>query len=148
VAEAFAHTREQTILASSRSLAGTQHPTFHYDVRGRSEVTVTDLGSDKGRGRLTLPADATYLVMRGSLTGGIVGEIGAGMKHRTLSLRPGGYAVRGRARDALLEGLVAVVANRETVVDPDRPERVEIIPIRRHDFEEERHTMGSGPHQG
>ena len=29
VAEAFAYTREQTILASSRTLAGTQHPTFH-----------------------------------------------------------------------------------------------------------------------
>jgi hypothetical protein len=119
VAEAFAYTREQTILASSRSLAGTQHPTFHYDLRGRAEVTLTDLGSDKGRGRLTLPADATYLVMRGSLTGGVVGEIGAGVKRRTLSLRPGTYAVRGRARDALLEGTVAVTANRETVVDAD-----------------------------
>jgi hypothetical protein len=120
VTEAFAHTRAQTILASSRSLAGTQHPTFYYDLRGRSEVALTDLGSDEGRGRLTLPAGATYLVMRGSLTGGVVGEIGANIKHRTLSLRPGTYAVRGRGRDALLEGLVEVVANRETVVDPDK----------------------------
>jgi hypothetical protein len=119
VAEAFAYTREQTILASSRSLAGTQHPTFHYDLRGRSDVTLTDLGSDKGRGRLTLPDNATYLVMRGALGGGVVGEIGAGVKRRTLSLRPGTYAVRGRARDALLEGTVTVAANRETVVDPD-----------------------------
>ncbi|HEX2690432.1 MAG TPA: caspase family protein, partial [Kofleriaceae bacterium] len=118
VAEAFAHTRTQTILASSRSLVGTQHPTFYYDIRGRSEVALTDLGSDKGRGRLMLPADATYLVMRGSLSGSVVGEIGADVKHRTLSLRPGTYAVRGRGRDALLEGLVEVVANRETVVDP------------------------------
>jgi hypothetical protein len=120
VAEAFAHTRTQTILASSRSLVGTQHPTFYYDIRGRSEVALTDLGSDKGRGRLMLPADATYLVMRGSLSGSVVGEIGADVKHRTLSLRPGTYAVRGRGRDALLEGLVEVVANRETVVDPNR----------------------------
>lgn len=118
VAEAFAYTREQTILASSRSLAGTQHPTFHYDLRGRSEVALSDLGSDRGRGQLTLPDAATYLVMRGALGGGVVGEIAAGVKRRTLSLRPGTYAVRGRARDALLEGLVVVAANRETVVDP------------------------------
>jgi hypothetical protein len=117
VAEAFAHTREQTILASSRSLGGTQHPTFHYDLRGRADVALTDLGAGKGRGRLTLPRDATYLVMRGSLTGTVVGEVGASAKRRTLSLAPGEYAVRGRGREVLLEGLVAVVAERETVVD-------------------------------
>jgi hypothetical protein len=124
VAEAFAYTREQTILASSRSLAGTQHPTFHYDLRGRADVALTELGTDRslGRlnGRLTLPANATYLVMRGSLTGAVVGEIAAGMPRRTLSLPPGNYAVRGRGRDALLEGVIAVAADRETVVDPDR----------------------------
>ncbi len=117
VAEAFSYTREQTILSSSRTVAGTQHPTFHYDLRGRNDVALADLGADKTRGRLTLPSGATYLVMRKEVGGAVVGEIVAAQPRRTLSLRPGTYGVRGRARDALLEGTVTVAANRETVVD-------------------------------
>jgi len=120
VAEAFGYTREQTILSSSRTLAGTQHPTFHYDLRGRNEVALADLGSDKTRGRLTVPDGASFLVMRREVGGAVVGEIATGQKHRTLSLRPGVYGVRGRARDALLEGTITVEANRVAVVDPDR----------------------------
>ncbi len=123
VAEAFTFTREQTILASSRTLAGTQHPTFHYDLRGRADVVLADLGSDKTRGRLTFPDNATYLVMRE--TGGVVGEIVTGAKQRTLSLPQGTYKVRGRARDALLEGKVTVVATRETIVQVAALERLE-----------------------
>lgn len=116
VAEAFGYTREQTILSSSRTLAGTQHPTFHYDLRGRNEVALADLGADRTRGQLTLPADATYLVMRTQVGGAVVGEIAAIQQRRTLSLRPGTYGVRGRARDALYEGVVTVEPDRETRV--------------------------------
>jgi len=114
VAEAFRYTREQTILASSRTLSGTQHPTFHYDLRGRADISLAAL-EGHGRGRLTVPDGATWLVVRGGDT--VVGEIVAGAKRRTLSLRPGAYMVRGRTREALLEGRVTVDADRETVVD-------------------------------
>ncbi len=124
VAEAFRYTRDQTILASSRTLGGTQHPTFHYDLRGRADITLSDLVADKSRGRLKLPEGATWLVVRGSATGNVVGEIGADARRRSLSLRPGTYLVRGRTRDALLEGTVAVAAGAETVVDAGRLERV------------------------
>jgi hypothetical protein len=120
VAEAFGYTREQTILASSRTLSGTQHPTFHYDLRGRADVTLTELGV-KGRGRLTLPNDATWLVIRSGAN--VVGEITAEGKRRSLSLRPGKYTVRGRTREALLEGSVTIEADRETVVDSTKLER-------------------------
>lgn len=120
VAEAFGYTREQTILASSRTLSGTQHPTFHYDLRGRADITLARL-SVGGRGRLTLPAEATWLVVRGGDT--VVGEIVVDAKRRTLSLRPGKYLVRGRTREALLEGTVIVEADRETTVDADKLDR-------------------------
>jgi hypothetical protein len=119
VAEAFSYTRDQTVLASSRTLAGTQHPTSHYDLRGRSDLALANLGT-KGRGRLTFPDNATWLVARGS---DVVGEIVTGAKRRTLSLRPGKYFVRGRTRDALLEGTVTVTGDLETRVDPDALER-------------------------
>lgn len=119
VAEAFAYTRDQTILASSRTLSGTQHPTFHYDLRGRADVALSNLGA-KGRGTLTVPDDATWLIARGS---DVVGEIVAGAKRRALSLRPGKYFVRGRTRDALLEGNVTVTADRDTRVEVASLER-------------------------
>ena len=116
VGEAFRYTREQTILASARTLTGVQHPTFHYDLRGRADLALADLASDKTRGTLKLPATASWLVVRDGGRGGIVGEIGADATRRTLSLRAGTYAVRGRTRDALLEGTVTVERGHETVV--------------------------------
>ncbi len=122
VGEAFRYTREQTILASSRTLGGTQHPTFHYDLRGRDDIALAELGNLKDRGQLALPEGATWLVMR-KAGAGVVGEIVAGARRRTLSLTPGGYVVRGRARDALLEGNAVVTAGRVTTIDGDQLER-------------------------
>ena len=118
IGEAFRYTRDQTILASARTVSGVQHPTFHYDLRGRADLALADLGSDKTRGKLTVPASASWLIVRDGGRGAIVGEIGADAARRTLSLRPGRYAVRGRTRDALLEGNVDVERGRDTVVDP------------------------------
>ncbi|HSN25771.1 MAG TPA: caspase family protein [Kofleriaceae bacterium] len=115
VAEAFRYTRDRTILASARTLSGVQHPTFHYDVRGRAELALADLTSDRTRGQLTLPAGATWLVARDG-DSEIAGEIASDATHRTLSLRAGRYLVRGRTRDALLEGTVTVATGRDTVV--------------------------------
>jgi len=113
VAEAFRYTRDRTILASARTLSGVQHPTFHYDVRGRAEFALADLATDATRGRLTLPAGATWLIAR---DGEVTGEIAVDATHRTLSLRAGRYLVRGRTRDALLEGTVTVSSGQETAV--------------------------------
>ena len=45
ISEAFAYTRDKTIVASSRTLGGTQHPTFHYDLRGRADLPLTTMAS-------------------------------------------------------------------------------------------------------
>jgi hypothetical protein len=115
VAEAFRYTRDRTILASARTLSGVQHPTFHYDVRGRAELALANLGEDRTRGQLTLPAGASWLVARAGESD-VVGEIAADATHRTLSLRAGRYLVRGRTRDALLEGTVTVSSGHDTAV--------------------------------
>jgi hypothetical protein len=125
VAEAFDYARAQTIIASSRTLAGTQHPTFFYDLRGRTDLPLADLGSVTEHGTLTLPPGATWLVLRAGSVQSVVGEIAADARSRTLSLPPGSYAVRGRARDALLEATAIVAVGRDTAVDPARLERME-----------------------
>lgn len=123
ISEAFQYTRDQTILASSRTQNGTQHPTFHYDLRGRAEIALSELGGKSGRGTLAVPGDGAWLVIRAAPIA-VVGEISAGTKRRTLSLRAGRYQVRGRTRDALLEGTVTVAAGVETRVDPAALDKV------------------------
>ena len=131
VAELFSYTHDQTVVASSRTLAGTQHPTFHYDLRGRADLALADLGDGSERGMLTLPRGATWLVMRIAPARSVVGEVAADARQRTLSLRPGTYAVRGRARDALLEGTVVVVLGRDTLVEVSRLDRSTYTPLAR-----------------
>jgi hypothetical protein len=129
VGEAFSYTRDQTIVASSRTLAGTQHPTFHYDLRGRDDLPLADLGATAGHGTLSLPIGATWLILRTGSSRTVVGEIAAEAQRRTLSLRPGTYTVRGRTRDALLEGTATVAVGRDTAVDASTLERTMYAPL-------------------
>lgn len=114
--EAFRFTREQTILASSRTLAGTQHPTFRYELRGRGDVVLTRPGVARRRATLGFPAHLTWLVVRDGPRGHVVAEVGASARQPTLSLRPGRYFVRGRGRDALYEGSVRLEADRSHAI--------------------------------
>ncbi len=41
--EAYRHAYEATLRASSRTLAGTQHPTFQYDLRGTGDLVLASL---------------------------------------------------------------------------------------------------------
>jgi len=98
---------------SSRStFAGTQHPTFQFEVRGQEWLVLTRPGAtEHNRGRLVFPRDIGFLVMGDSEHGPVVAEVSATDGGRALSVRPGRYFVRGRASDALLEGTVAVAAD-------------------------------------
>jgi hypothetical protein len=59
----------------------------------------------------------TWLVIRTGTPPIVVGEIAADARSRTLSLRSGTYAVRGRTKDALLEGEATIVSGRDTTLD-------------------------------
>ncbi len=116
--EVYAYAYENTLRASSRTMAGLQHPTFRYDVRGRGAIVLSTVDDLRGtRGRLQLPASRPFLVLRGGREGPVVGEMGARDPGRRLTLPAGRYFVRGRSRDALLEGEVEVRPGATTVVD-------------------------------
>jgi Caspase domain len=106
LAEAFDFAREQTIVASSRTLAGAQHPTFRYELRGRGDITLTRPGATHKRATLTLPAGLSWLVIADHAQGRVVAEADAARAPRLLRLRPGRYFVRGRGADALYEGQI------------------------------------------
>ena len=105
--EAYRHAYEATLRGSSRTVAGIQHPTFQYDVRGAGDLVLATL-EQKARGRawLELPPGRTWLLFQDSADGPVVGEVGNSDRVRRLSLRAGRYFLRGRAPDVLLEGTV------------------------------------------
>src|SRR6185295_6802002 len=98
---------DNTLRATSRTLAGTQHPSFHYELAGQGEVVLTTLAQGE-RAMIGFPAGKSYLVFRGGPDGAVVAEVGAHDRVRRLSVKPGRYFVRGRGPDFLLEGMLAV----------------------------------------
>ncbi|HXX30184.1 MAG TPA: caspase family protein [Myxococcaceae bacterium] len=122
--EAYAYAYTATLRASSKSWAGTQHPTFQYEFRGQGDLVLTTLHDRKGtRAWVVFPAGRTYLLFQDSAEGPVVGEVGAGDSVRKLSVRAGHYFVRGRAPEVLLEGTVDVPAGATVTVDDAKLER-------------------------
>jgi hypothetical protein len=126
LSEAYAYAYEGTLRASSRSLGGTQHPTYSYDLRGREDVTLTMLSSVPGHpmGFVTLPAGRSFLMLRNDPDGAVIAETAADATNYRLALPPGRYFVRGRGRDDLLEGLVLVRADSELAIREGQLDRV------------------------
>jgi len=122
--EVYRHAYDATVRGSSRTLAGLQHPTFQYDVRGQGDVVLaTLLGNERTRAWLVFPEGLTWLVFQGSADGPVVGEIGRADRVRRLSVRAGTLFVRGRGADVLLEGKAPAPAGATIAVDPSRLER-------------------------
>ncbi len=122
--EAYRYAYETTLRASSRTLAGMQHPTFQYEVRGQGDLVLATLEPKApNRAWIELPQGRTWLLFQGSQDGAVVGEVGAHDKSRRLSVRAGRYFVRGRGADMLLEGVLDAPAGSSLPLDESRLER-------------------------
>lgn len=109
--EAYAHARDATLRATSRTFAGPQHPSFQYELRGQDSLVLTQPGARSSeRGQLLFPKGIQFLLMARDASGAVVGEVEATAASARLSVRPGVYFVRGRAADHLLEGQVMLSA--------------------------------------
>src|SRR5262249_26956603 len=107
--EAYQYAYDNTLRATSRTLAGTQHPTFHYELGGQGEVVLTSQArATPDRAAIRFPPDKSYLLIRNGEDGPVVAEVGAHDRRRRLSVKPGRYFVRGRGAEFLLEGTVVL----------------------------------------
>jgi Caspase domain len=102
LAEAYRHTFDETVRATSGTESGVQHPTFRYDLRGRGDLALSFLAED-GASSIALPADMPVLLFQGDR---IIAELSARSSRRTLVLSPGRYQVRARSEKTLYEGEV------------------------------------------
>lgn len=123
--EAYGYAYEATLRATSETLAGAQHPMFRYEVKGQGSLVLTRLAArDARRAKLVFPQGLLFLVMEDNPEGQVIGEVGAHGAGRSLSVPPGRYFVRGRGKDHLLEGTVAVHGGQSVLVDTGGLKRV------------------------
>ena len=116
-AEAYEYARAATLRASSRTLAGTQHPTFRDELAGRDAIVLTRPGAaDPQRAAIRVPEHRDMLVLAGSAEGPVIAEVGLHDQTRRLSVRPGRYFIRARGDAHLLEGTVTVAAGDEHAI--------------------------------
>jgi len=107
--EAYQYAYDNTLRASSRTLSGTQHPTFRYELGGHGDVVLTSLGrTHDQRALISFPEGKSYLLIQGGEDGAVVAEVGAHDRTRRLSVKPGRYFVRGRGSEFLLEGTLVL----------------------------------------
>jgi len=145
--EAYRYAYDATRRATSRTLAGTQHPAFRYDYRGSGRVVLTrPRAHDPSRARLRFPARIGFLVMADHAEGTVVGELSAGSRQRQLSLRPGRYFIRGRGSDVLYETTLNATAGRALEVDVTRMDRIEYARLVRKG--QRRSGLAHGPELG
>jgi hypothetical protein len=145
--EVYRYAYEATLRATSRTLAGTQHPTFHYDLRGRGGLVLTRPRAFAAeRASVVFPAGLGFLLMQHGADGAVMVELGPSERRRTLSLPPGRYFVRARAPDVLYEGVLDAGSGATQSIDIGALNRVEYARLVRKGARES--NVSHGPEAG
>jgi hypothetical protein len=145
--EAYRYAYDATRRATSRTLVGTQHPSFRYDFRGSGDIVLTRPSAHATtRTRLLFPAGMSFLVLRSHAEGAVVAELSADAPHRSLSVAPGEYFVRGRGADVLFEGSVTAHPGASYPIDTAALQRIEYARLVRKG--ERREGLAHGPELG
>ena len=128
--EAYEYARAATLRASSRTLAGPQHPTFRDELAGRDAIVLTRPGTiGAERAQLLVPEGRDVLVLVGSADGPVLAEVGVHDTVRRLNVRAGRYFIRERTEAHLLEGQVAVGSGEDHVIEDRELSPVEYVRV-------------------
>jgi Caspase domain len=132
ISEAYDYAYANTLRDSSATLAGTQHPSYRYDLRGQGEVTFTEVRPRGGRAQLVIPSDLDVLVLRGSANGAVLAEARTRPDAPgSLSLPPGKIFIRARTARALFEGALLLRDGQTSRLDLDDMDRIELARLAR-----------------
>lgn len=117
--EAYTYAAQRTLRATSLTAVGPQHPTYEYDIRGKADVTITDLNQDAAeRATIVFEQPGEYLVFRAAADGPLVAEVLTSKPGRRLVVPPGRYLVRLRSPSELRDQTLFVDAGETVVVQP------------------------------
>jgi Caspase domain len=110
--EAYQYAFDHTVRLSASSSGAIQHPTFRYDLRGRTDVVLTHFGDEQSM--VVAPEQTRFLLLS---SGRVIAEVDEQNGARTIAVSPGRYTVVARTKDAIYEGDIDVSSRQSTVVD-------------------------------
>ncbi len=115
--EAYQYVYRNTLVRTSGTLTGTQHPTYDVDMTGRGELILTQLRKDFARLVLSKKSRGSYLV-RGASDGSLVAEVnkapGAVVR---VALPPGSFVVGRVEGERIFETPITTKSGEELVLD-------------------------------
>ncbi|NVJ02254.1 caspase family protein [Myxococcus sp. AM009] len=114
--ESYAYAYGRTVESTLLTRAGTQHPNFHFDLKGQGELVLTEPLLAPSRLLITVPEPGEWVVASAQ-DGMVMGVFSKGSGPVMLALPPGGYRLRSRREDAWLELRVAVPEKGHVLVD-------------------------------
>ncbi|GHH00257.1 caspase family protein [Comamonas sp. JC664] len=114
--ESYAYAYGRTVESTLLTRAGTQHPNFHFDLKGQGELVLTEPVLAPSRLLITVPEPGEWVVAS-EQDGMVMGVFSKGNGPVMLALPPGGYRLRSRREDAWLEMRVAVPDKGHALVD-------------------------------
>ncbi len=106
LAEAYQYAADRTVASTVATVGGVQHPTYLYELKGRSELVLTRPGRSQGLAAVRLEGAGQYFFRQGGRDGPVVLEAGISREARTARLVPGSYFVQHRLPDRLREARV------------------------------------------
>lgn len=124
VTEAYDYAYANTLRDSSATLAGAQHPSYRYDVRGQGEVVLTELRTAGPRAQLELPGGLDVLVLRGAPSGAVIAEARTDAGPASLSVPAGRLFLRVRTARELFEQTVELRGGQRFYVATDQMDRI------------------------
>jgi hypothetical protein len=121
--EAYRYAYTETLRATSAA-PRLQHPTYSFQLRGRDDLTLTNLrGQFRGMGRVRLMQAGTYVLFERDAAGPIAAEVSVASP-REILLHAGTYVLRRRDGAALYEARVHVREGALTVLESSSLSRV------------------------
>ena len=106
LAEAYQYAADRTVASTVATMGGVQHPTYLYDLKGRSELVLTRPGRARGLASVRLSEPGQYFFRKDGREGAVVLEANISREPRTARLPPGRYFVQRRLPDRLHEAPV------------------------------------------
>jgi hypothetical protein len=122
--EVYAYTYHRTVNVTANTRSGTQHPTYAYDLEGRGDVVLSELGRGKSGLFFGDPLEGDFLVFdmdREQVAAEIAKKSGVA---RRVALPPGDYVVKKRLTDHVRMERFDLGADQVYAVDEGRMERV------------------------
>jgi hypothetical protein len=121
--EAFRYTSSRTVMGTSATTYGPQHPTYDFRMAGRGDVVLADLR--RAEAHLRVPPDPGVLyVLKGPR--GIVAEVQAGTAELRLALPAGQWDVERRGKNGRARGEVGLARGQDRAIPMLEPTRYEI----------------------